>query len=387
MLYIILAWWTVLPEKKCVIEITELTWHQYMLAAGVIACQLNVPLFIPPSSNLDNIFAYISVLSIMMDFEAQELLTVPFYVGLSPLNLQADDAPDQNVALEAAFCAVSALNPDGDKFLDAPVMTKTLGYFKHIYNTCNTLIALELLTKHMNIDTYSTDFTMSPNNNMLAWDPDHHFIDFMICVLCGLGLATLLLNHHRDHRFKFTFELSHVYWTFSPKYAKLGFNPSGTMLWIGCSTSSEDVWLGWALNGSLNAQCKDVKPPTCEGSMTLSCQHYWTTIMFLASMLSAIGYRDIIVRDTYPDLEKEDDYLHATNLMWVQLFVILCCKSRTLDLRLMSKWNEGQRGALFMHILCSQKLWGNQWWLTAWYVILRGPMHCIPHMGEAVSRW
>ena len=47
----------------------------------------------------------------------------------------------------------------------------------------------------------------------------------------------------------------------------------------------------------------------------LSERHYRATVMLFAKMLSMIGYRDLIVRDEYPDLMDEEDFMFASNIM------------------------------------------------------------------------
>jgi hypothetical protein len=244
-----------------------------------------------------------------------EPLPVPFDVSLTPENLHADDAPNQDVALDAAMCAPTAFLDHDDSYSDARVLTKTLGYMKRVYDTCNTTVALELLQRRVQIDMSNAEFITSPDNKDLAWNPDNHYINLMICVPRGLGLGALLPNRLRMHTFEFTLDMEQPHRTFSSKYAKLGFDPTAAMLWIGRSPSSEDVWLAWAPTESLQIDCEDVKPRKCTGSTNLSVKHHRMTTMFMASMLQAISHRDLIVSDPYPDLDDKVMVHFATNVL------------------------------------------------------------------------
>jgi hypothetical protein len=117
------------------------------------------------------------------------------------------------------------------------------------------------------------------------------------------------------HTYEFTLEMETNYRTFSAKFAKLGFDPTGAMLWVGRSPSAEDVWLAWAPTDSLSIDCEDVPPGTCRGSTNLSTRHYRMSTMFMASMLKAIGYRDVAVTNPYPELDDEHNVHAATNFL------------------------------------------------------------------------
>jgi hypothetical protein len=172
------------------------------------------------------------------ELEVQPLL-VPFDISLPAPTLRADDAPSQEVAHTAALCAATGGIDHGDKFNEAGVIRKPLGYFKCVYKTKNTGVALELIHKQTQGDLGSSDMVTGSDSSELSWNTDRHYIDLMICVPVGLGLAALLPNQARLHN---TLDLKQPYRTFSAKFSKLGFDPTGTMLWIGRSHSSEDVW-------------------------------------------------------------------------------------------------------------------------------------------------
>ncbi|KAM6502321.1 hypothetical protein JOM56_002298 [Amanita muscaria] len=71
---------------------------------------------------------------------------------------------------------------------------------------------------------------------------------------------------------------------FSAKFAKLGFDPTGCMVWIGQSSTREDTWLGWVPNDWEEAE--DVPTGTGKEDTTMSQKHYRIAVMFLAEMLN-----------------------------------------------------------------------------------------------------
>jgi hypothetical protein len=140
----------------------------------------------------------------------------------------------------------------------------------------------------------NAEFITSLDNKDLACqlNPDNHYIDVMICVPQGEGLR--VPNRARMHPFEFTLDIHHR--TSSANYARLGFDPTAAMLWIGRSSSSED---------SLQSDCEDVKPGMCFGSTNLSVKHHRMATTLVASMPTAISHRGPTVSDPYPNLDVQ----------------------------------------------------------------------------------
>jgi hypothetical protein len=246
-----------------------------------------------------------------------EPLTVPFDVSLTPSMLETDDCANQNDALQAALDADSPRLDDTDTFNDAPVMTKTLSWFRDMYKSKNKRIAFELLQKRVQLELDDRLLTVPTDSMDLTWNATQHYLDMLVCVPRGLGLGALIPNRRRLHTFEFTLNLSQQYRTFSAKYTKLGFDPTGRMLWIGRSPSSEDVWITWVPNDWLSpaTEIEDVAIGVCTGSTELDTRRYRLSVMFLASMLHSIGTRDLTVQTPYPGLDNANAFQQASNIL------------------------------------------------------------------------
>lgn len=242
------------------------------------------------------------------------LLNQPFDLSLTPENLLTDDAPDQASALQAVLYTPQSDSDDNNRFFTQQPITKSLSYLRRLYENNNPQAALDLLSKRTNISFRSPSFTTPADDNSLSWRSSHHYLDMMVCVGNGLGLGAILPNQNINSMFEIRLDFSHPQKRFKAKYAQLGFNPYASMLWIGRSPSSEDIWIAWIPHHNDHNDSDSNNTNT-----SLSTKHYRITIMLFASLLSAIGYRDIIIHNPYPPLDSQDDFLQATNLLYVHL--------------------------------------------------------------------
>ena len=144
----------------------------------------------------------------------------------------------------------------------------------------------------------------------IAWDINEHFVDMMVCVGRGLGLGLIILNQEVNLLYQINLDFGHRHRVFHAKYAKLGFCGNNSLLWIGKTASSSDIWIAWAPE----ERGEEEEEEECSNTM-LSEHHYRAMVMLFAKMLSMIGYRDLIVRDEYPDLMDEGDFMFVSNIM------------------------------------------------------------------------
>ena len=101
--------------------------------------------------------------------------------------------------------------------------------------------AAESMLKRHRVDYASSNFYVPKDGNNLSWTIDRHFIDLMVCVGSGLGLGPMIPNQCTLHTYEFKLDLCQPHREFSAKFAKLGFDPVGSMLWIGRSPSAEVI--------------------------------------------------------------------------------------------------------------------------------------------------
>lgn len=240
-----------------------------------------------------------------------DLLNAPFDLAVPPETLLVTDCPGQHAALQAVSCAPDSDTDESSKFFNEPQHSKSLNYFKQLYDNRQSHTARGLLTKRIRVEFRSPAYTTPSDSNTIAWDMNRHYLDMMVCVGKGLGLGALIPNQHANSMYEIHLEFKQRIRNFHTKYARLGFNPRGSMLWIGKTPSSEDIWIAWVPETVIDGEDEDIE----EGNTSLAERHYRATVMFFAAMLSAIGYRDIIVSEQYPDLTSQEDFVNASNIL------------------------------------------------------------------------
>ncbi|KIL64797.1 hypothetical protein M378DRAFT_178583 [Amanita muscaria Koide BX008] len=125
-----------------------------------------------------------------MDTQAQ--LIEPqhhFDVAHAPAHLEAEDQPHQNITLTAALCADAAAELQMERFRRQTKRTVKLDELAMIYRRSDERKALTLLTHRHEISLADSAYVTEHDEEMLAWDVKSHFLDLMICVGNGLGLA------------------------------------------------------------------------------------------------------------------------------------------------------------------------------------------------------
>lgn len=242
--------------------------------------------------------------------------TEPFSVDSAPQLLVADDQPAQQVALRAALRSEIGEGDElGERFSTAQRHKKSLEYYKRLYEGKLSNVAVQSMLKRNRVDATSSSFSVAPENVDLSWAIHRHFIDLKIFVGNGLGLGGMMPNQHTLHTYEFELNLGRPGRQFNTKFAKLGFDPVGCMLWIGRSPNAEDVWLAWAPNNAREGTDGDVTAGTCSGDTKMSEVHFRRAVMFLAKCISGIRYRDALVEDDYPDVSDSVAFTRATNVL------------------------------------------------------------------------
>ena len=114
-------------------------------------------------------------------------------------------------------------------------------------------------------------------------------------------------------------DLQKPYFAFKGKHAMLGFDPAGSMLYLGRS-NDKDVFLAMAPNDFLRGRVKPCPPGHSSGSPVMSKCHYRQMMMMLAHFLAAVPQQEIFnVREVYKqDLDSSDPrFEQITNLLYV----------------------------------------------------------------------
>jgi hypothetical protein len=246
------------------------------------------------------------------DGEHQVNLAIPFDVALAPDNLLSDDAPSQDHIFQAAVFNADLDQDEEDHFESQPKRRRKLEYYKHMYDRQERIHAISSLDRRAEIDFRNSPFVTPTSDPDMAWMPQDHFLDLMVCVGDGLGLGALLPNLQVHHNYEMTIDLSQPYRTFSSKFAMLGFDPTGCMHFIGRSPASEDVWIAWVPR--IQTQRDETPVGESKGCTAMSTHRFRVSFMFLVTMLQEIGARGVLVLSPYPNVDDNEEFTRATRI-------------------------------------------------------------------------
>jgi hypothetical protein len=249
-----------------------------------------------------------------------EPLESPFDITQAPANFLVgpQDAPDQEAALASAYRAPDKIQDNGEEFSRERLVKLPLRRLETWCEEGDTLSAIGALRGRKWISYDENNYTVKADDGNIFWTMNKTYLDLLICVGGGLGLGPLLPNARVLHTYEFKMDLQKPARRFTAKYVKLGFDPTGVMLWIGRSSASEDVWLAFPPRSFIEGEEYDE-----DGGMhwrgqratALSRDIYRRVVMFLAVMLCNINYLDITVANPYPNLADEKAFEEATNVL------------------------------------------------------------------------
>ena len=86
-------------------------------------------------------------------------LTQPYDLALVPAQMQAEDCPTQNTALQAVTFAPDSESDEQSKFNRKVPQLKSLKTFRTLYNDRNRHRAIDMLSRRTKIDFGSDEFT------------------------------------------------------------------------------------------------------------------------------------------------------------------------------------------------------------------------------------
>ena len=175
-------------------------------------------------------------------------------------------------------------------------------------------LALAKLSKRVNL-SIPPEYRKDPEDPNLLWNSDDNYLDFFNCVSAGIGLDAFVPNERSVHNYEFSLSLSYPSRNYRSKYAKLGFDPVGSMLWIGRTPAAEDAWIAMAPNESLDVDCPLVAPGLSTGPTRMAPKHSRILTAFLSAMLKSSGYPGAVNHDDYPSVNTLDDLRANTDIL------------------------------------------------------------------------
>lgn len=191
----------------------------------------------------------------------------------------------------------------------------SLSSLRDAYNAQSHLVPLKAMNTKSSL-SIDDDMVHSPTVDRLLWKTNTHFLDYLLTVSSKQGLWAMIPNCAQDHNFNIQIDLHRGYQQFRGKHGKLGFDPAGSMAFLG-KCRSEDVWLGLAPKDIITGGCEPVAAGTCTGTTTLTTRHWRMIIDFLASCLSKIpGKSFVLFRPYGVDLDASSaNWDKCTNVM------------------------------------------------------------------------
>ncbi|KAG2029044.1 hypothetical protein BDR03DRAFT_1018980 [Suillus americanus] len=225
----------------------------------------------------------------------------PFNLDDVPSAVESDDPVPQEEVFHSMFIAREGQETTGRTWEQTPVCTLPLSAFENVFRKKDKATAANLLLRRTNLRV-DPHLTFAPDHPSLLWDASKHFLDFVLVVSGAIGLHAFLPNTISDHTFSVSLDFRLNNKQFKPKFGKLGFDPTGSMMAIGTGVSCE-LWLGFCpLTHIEDISLADEAPLLNEkkhGETRLSSRHYRMAVMFIASALAQISSLPIHIMHTY----------------------------------------------------------------------------------------
>ncbi|KIK32147.1 hypothetical protein CY34DRAFT_760389, partial [Suillus luteus UH-Slu-Lm8-n1] len=260
------------------------------------------------------------------DYELDDEVSTDTLVT-SPFNLDdisrvqevdSDDAVPQEAIFDGLFLQQEGAPVDGPTWEQTTVTTVNLSSIERMYRINDRSSAIKLLHRRVNL-VLDPDLKLRSDDPKLLWKGSKHFLDFILVVSGKIGLHAFLPRTLTDHNFTLTLNLRLQCREFRPKFGKLGFDPTGSMMAIGEGQSME-LWLGFCPIGNIeDIDLANQSPLLNEkhGDTRLTAVHYRMGIMFLASLLCQIPTMPVHVMYPYGPRSdfKEWKIEDATNIL------------------------------------------------------------------------
>lgn len=205
--------------------------------------------------------------------------------GLAPY---PDDTVHQSSILDEIIgTSLHGLSSE-EHFNKLPARNLKLSRLKSLYENKDKNALNLLSTRHTVL--IDDKFQIPLGNSQAIMNTDESMIDYHLTVANCVGLSPLLPNTSSDHRFCFSMDLQKPYLSFKGKHAMLGFDPAGSMLFMGQS-QNEDVFLAMAPNQFLQGHTELPAPGHSTASPLMSRRHYRQVVMMMAHFLALLPQR------------------------------------------------------------------------------------------------
>lgn len=222
-----------------------------------------------------------------IDAEVLKRLNDPTDLSTVPEDLEAEpqDAVDQSTILTGIVGTSRYEDTSEARFYAMPVNPVSLSKLKQLYEKKDKK-AVDLLSGRHTV-SIDDDLRIPLGTGRVNMNTDVTKIDYHLTVANGIGFSSILPNVRSDHRFSLDLNLKRATFAFKGKHAMLGFDPTGSMLFIG-QCHGEDVFLAMAPNEFLRGHVGPFPPGRSSGSSVMSKRHYRQMVMMFAHFLAQI---------------------------------------------------------------------------------------------------
>ncbi|KAG0697258.1 hypothetical protein DFH29DRAFT_1022910 [Suillus ampliporus] len=271
--------------------------------------------------------------------------TSPFNLDDIPVSQEVDEdeAIPQQAILDGLFLHQEGAQGDGQTWEQTSVSTINLSALARMFRIKDRSSAIKLLHRRVNL-VLDTDLKLRSDDPKLLWKGSKHFLDFILVVSGSIGLHAFIPRTIADHNYTLTLDLRLQSRQFRPKFGKLGFDPTGSMMAIGNGQSTE-LWLGFCPVGHVEDIALANESPLLSekhGDTRLTSVHYRMGVMFLASVLSQIPSLPIHVMYAYgPQRDFRDWKIEdATNVLSQRRIVLRLQDVLELNRLIISEWDD-----------------------------------------------
>jgi hypothetical protein len=247
----------------------------------------------------------------------------PIDISIVPDDLTAypEDMVDQSTILDEIIGnRIHEKSPD-QRFNDLEPEPLKLSLLQRYYERGQRKNAVDLLsTRH--VIEIDDAFRVPLGTGEVLMNTDDTRIDYNLTVANCIGLSSLLPNRASDHRFAFKMDLDKQPYTFKGKHGMLGFDPAGSMLFIG-HCGNDEVFLAMAPNEFLRGYTVPCPPGHSTASSVMSRRHYRQVLMMIIHFLARLpDHAFLNPRSVYlQDLESlSPNFEFVTETMYVFLF-------------------------------------------------------------------
>lgn len=248
-----------------------------------------------------------------------------FLVGDIPEAFQTDDGVTQE-SIEEIIALERTLDSQFIQgFHDQRPKKVKLSVMRSEYSKGKSRTAIQRLRSRHAVDI-DEELKYQKNDPRLAWGAREHYLDYYLLVPESKGLHVVLPTARGDPSYVFKLDVQHRYKTWQARYADLEFNPTGRMLYIGMY-GQEEIWLAMVSRSFTNEEVFEDDADMEDLRASINClemtntttqmkdEHYSKMMLFLAYQLKRQGYRDIYLRENYPEDLSPSNLKNLTNLM------------------------------------------------------------------------